>query len=55
MQFHYPEVKCIYNTNVDNDYYGTDCVAERWGANVRHLQFWEGLMSGGRCPLLSGG
>jgi len=24
VQFHYPEVKCTYNTNVDNDYYSAD-------------------------------
>jgi len=40
MQFHYPaEVKCTYNTNLDNGHYSTDFVAVAWGANVRRLQF----------------
>ena len=34
MQFHYPKVKCTYNTNVNNDYYSADFVAvEGGGAN----------------------
>jgi len=55
VQFQYHEVKRTYNTNVDNDYYATDIAAVRWGgANVRHLQFWDGLISGGAIvPLLS--
>jgi len=27
VQFHYPEVKCTYNTNVENDYCSTDFVS----------------------------
>jgi len=52
MQFHYPKVKCTYNTSVNNDYYSTDSVGVGWwrGQNVHHLQFWEGLLS----PIIQG-
>jgi len=52
----------MHYTDVADDYYSTDFVAVGGGANVRHLQFWKGLMSGGAiivpyCPegLISSG